>query len=182
MQQGRTPPPEPLIAYTVPSTGRTIRLRALPVLARNVLRRQAILDDAEPEPPIVEIDYGDGKLREPNRGDPVYRARHEAWQRRINQAVTLGLTALFLRRGLVVDDDEIDQDAVAAIRATMADVGAPVDAMSDRDVYVELVCIGTEKDWEQIQQIIWEHAAPAEAAVQAQIATFPPDVPGAAAL
>lgn len=176
MQQGRTPPPEPLISYTVPGTGRTIRIRKLSTFMRNAIRRQAIAQDPEPEPPIVEIDYGDGKLREPNRGDPLYRRRMQEWNDRIVQAQRDGLSALFLRRGIVVDDDEIDQAAVTQVREDMAAIGTPIDAMSDRDVYVELICIGTDEDWTDIQKLIWERSTPTEAAVQAQIATFQPDV------
>lgn len=176
MQQGRTPPPEPLIAYTVPGTGRTIRIRKLSTFVRNAIRRQAIERDPEPQPPMVEIDYGDGKLREPNRGDPLYRRRLQEWNERIAAALQEGLTALFLLRGIVVDEDEIDREAVDLMRADMAAIGTPIDDMSDRDVYVELICIGTQEDWTEIQKLIWERSTPSEAAVQAQIATFQPDV------
>lgn len=176
MQQGRTPPPEPLISYTVPGTGRTIRIRKLSTFVRNAIRRQAIERDPEPAPPMVEIDYGDGKLREPNRGDPLYRRRLQEWHERLARAQQEGLTALFLRRGIVVEDAEIDTAAVAQMREDMAAIGTPIDAMSDRDVYVELICIGTDEDWTDIQKLIWERSTPTEAAVQAQIATFQPDV------
>lgn len=176
MQQGRTPPPEPLISYTVPGTGRTIRIRKLSTFVRNAIRRQAIERDPEPEPPMVEIDYGDGKLREPNRGDPLYRRRLAEWNDRIAAALQQGLTDLFVLRGIVVDGEEIDAAAVAQMRQDMAAIGVPIDGMSDRDVYIQLICIGTQEDWTEIQKLIWERSTPSEAAVQAQIATFPPNV------
>ena len=180
--RGRTPPPELLLEHTVPSTGRTIYIRKLSVFTRHAIRAAAIQADPEPEPPMVTIDYGDGQLREPNRGDPTYQRRLGEWRARIADAVSVGLTELFLRRGIVVRPDDIDVAAVAQARADLAAVGADVADLDDAAVYVRFVCIGPDEDWTDIQKLIWERSTPTEAAVQAQIATFRPDLPGQAAV
>lgn len=182
MHQGRTPPPELLIDHVIPSTGRTIHIRKLSVFTRNAIRAGVIAGDPEPDPPIITIDYGDGQLREPNRGHPEYQRRMHEWRTRTNTAIAERLTELFLRRGIVVHPHEVDADAVAQARADLAAVGADVADLDDTQVYIRFVCIGPDDDWTDIQKLIWERAAPSEAAIQAQIATFRPDLPGEATL
>jgi len=180
--RGRTPPPELLLEHIVPSTGRTIHIRKLSVFTRGAIRSGVIRANPEPEPPLVTIDYGDGQLREPNRGDPTYQRRLAEWRTRTNEQIAERLTELFLRRGIVVHDDEIDRAAVAQARADLAAVGADIQDLDDAQVYVRFVCIGPDEDWTDIQKLIWERSTPTEAAVQAQIATFRPDLPGQAAV
>lgn len=174
--------PVPLLAYTVPSTGRTIFIRKLSVFTNNAIRAAVIRELPEPQPPIITIDYGDGTLTEPNRGDPTYQRRLKEWNAEVAKRAAERLTDLFVRRGIVVPPDQVDADDVAQARADLAAVGAPVDDLDDLQVYIRFVCIGTAEDWQDIQRLIWERTQPTEAAIQAQIATFRPDVAGAPAV
>lgn len=180
MQQGRTPPPERLEEWTSPETGRTVQIRKVSTLIRAEIRRQLLADPAfaEPQPPESEVDYGNGTVRVPNRAHPTYLELHRAWAERLTLALSDRLKTIALRRGVVVADDAIDRDAVAAVRAELADVGTPVTEERDRDVYVKYVVVGSETDYGALLAAIFDRSAPSEAAVQAHIATFPGTVRG----
>lgn len=177
MTKGRSAPTEKLEPFTFPDTGRTVQIRKVSTLLRAEVRRQVLNDPAfaEPAPPQSTVDYGDGSIQIPHTGHPVYVQRRAAWQQRVAAAVGERLKPIAIRRGVVA---EIDAPAVAAVRADMAALGVPLDDYDDAYVYVAFVCIGSEDDWVDLLRVIFERNAPAEAAIQAHMATFPGDVRG----
>lgn len=175
---GRALPPEQgLTPFTFTDTGRTVSIRKVSTLLRAEVRRQVLRDPAyaEPQPPQVEVDYGDGKIKSPHTGHPEYVKLRAAWNARVNEAVGERLKPIAIRRGVVAD---VDAEAVASVRADMAELGVPLDAYDDAYVYVAFVCVGSEDDWVDLLRAIFERSAPSEEAVQAHISTFPGDVRG----
>lgn len=173
--KGRAAPPEKLEEFTFQGTGRTVQVRKLSTLIRDEVRRQVIRDPAfaEPQPPRQEVDYGDGKVKIAHRGHPVYQQLMAEWRERLNQEVGDRLVNLVIRRGVVC---EVDTEAVATIRAALAEESIDTSAMSDHYVYVAFVCVGPYEDYTDLLKAVFERSTPAEAAVQAHIDSFRGDV------
>lgn len=178
--QGRNVPPEKLEPFTFKDTGRTIQIRKVSTLIRSEVRRQVLREPefTQPQPPMTEVDYGDGKQKVPHRGHPVYQQLMAEWGSRVTEEVGERLKRVAIKRGAVVPDEEIDQKAVAAVRADMADLGVDLSTYDDRYVYIAFVCVGPEAGWSDFLAAVFERSAPQEAAIQEHIATFPPDVRG----
>lgn len=179
MTTGRSEKLEP---FTFVDTGRTVKIRKVSTLLRAEVRTQVLGDPdyAEPQPPMSSVDYGDGMIHVPNRAHPIYQQLLGEWRQRVQDEVARRLKRVALARGVVVD--AIDMDAVAAVREELDASGVDLSAFDDRHVYLAFVCIGSESDWAELLRAIFERSAPQEAAIQAHIATFQPDLPGAPAV
>lgn len=173
---GRIAPQEKLEPFTFQDTGRTVQIRKISTLIRAEVRRQVVVTMPEPEPPIIEVDYGDGKIKTPNPAHPTYQQLMREWEAKVSREVSERLKKIALQRGVVVHD--VDAAAVETARADLADVGIDTSAYDDRYVYLAFVCIGSEDDWRDVLKAIYERSSPQEAAIQAHIATFPGDVRG----
>lgn len=173
--KGRATPPEKLEDFTFQGTGRTVQVRKLSTLIRDEVRRQVRRDPAfaEPEPPQQEVDYGDGKVRVANRAHPVYQQLLAEWRERLNSEVGDRLVNLVIRRGVVC---EVDQEAVATIRAVLDEEAIDTSAMTDHYVYVAFVCVGPYEDYTDLLRAVFERSTPSEAAVQAHLDSFRGDV------
>lgn len=182
MAKGRTVPAEKLYDFTFPDTGRTVQIRKISTLLRAEVRRQVIghPDFAKPNPPMSDVDYGNGTVTIPNPAHPIYQQLLRDWTDRVNEEIGNRLRNIIINRAVVAP--EVDTDAVKQMRADAADIGSPLDAYSDHYVYVAFVCIGSEQDYAELVRAAYERSAPQEAAVQAHIDTFQPDVQGEAAL
>lgn len=171
-QKGRIPPPEKLYDFTFEGTGRVVQIRKLSALIRDEVRRQIKRrpEFAEPQPPIFEVDYGEGKIKQPNRSHPVYQELLKEWNARITQEAGDRLADLVIARAVVC---EVDTDAVAQMRATMAAIGTPLDEYDDHHVFVAFVCIGPQQDYYDLLKVVFERSMPSPEAVQAHIDSFP---------
>lgn len=178
---GRTPPPENLIDFTFPDTGRTVQIRKVSSLLRQETRRQVMRARGfeEPKPPTSKVDYGEGQVEIPNPQHPLYQDLKRDWTARVNEETGARLKRIAIRRGVVC---EVDIDAVNFIRADMLLDGVDLSEFDDHYVYVAFVCVGSDEDWTDLLKAIFERSAPQEAAVQAHIAAFQPDLPGQAAV
>lgn len=181
-KNGRTPPAEKLESFTFKDTGRTVQIRKVSTLLRTESRRQIMQSPGyeEPQPPMTQVDYGDGKVTIPHPGHPVYQQLHREWEERVREAATDRLRTIAIRRGVVVD--EVDHAAVAAVRSDMAELGIDLSGYDDTYVYVAFVCIGSEEDWVDLLKAIFDRSLPSEGAIQQHIATFQPDVQEAPAV
>lgn len=183
MTKGRAvpePTPEKLETWTSQETGRTLQIRKVSTLLRAEVRKQVLRDPEylEPKPPQSAVDYGDGTVTVANRAHPIYQQLLIDHQARATDEISRRLKQIALARGVVVD--AIDADAVVDVRESMALAGVDLSEYDDRHVFVAFVCIGSEDDWRELLARIFERSAPQEAAVQAHIAAFQPDVQGPA--
>lgn len=178
LQKGRDVPPEKLHPFTFEGTGRTVQIRKLSALIRDEVHR-AVRRDAsfpkEPEPPIQEVDYGEGKIKRPNRQHSVFLEMQREWQAKFLEEVSERLVTLIIRRAVVC---EIDAQAVAQARADMAAIDVPLDEYDDHYVYVAFVCVGPRADYNDLLRVVFERSMPSEEVVQAHIDSFRGPVPG----
>jgi hypothetical protein len=168
--KGRAVPDEPL-DEVVFSTGRSVQVRKVSSLLRERVRN-AVRDELrgeEPQPPLVEVDYGQGKKTIPHPADPVYLDLLKLHQAKIADQAGERVKALIVRRGVVCD---IDDEAVAGVRQDMADLGIDLSAEDDKWVYVAYVCIGAYEDWLDLIKAVFERSAPTEAAITAHQESF----------
>lgn len=169
--KGREAPPELLYPFTFEGTGRTVQIRKLSALIRDEVRRQVKRSPGfeEPQPPMVEVDYGDGKVRQPHRAHPVYQELLSDWNARITQEAADRLERLVIQRAVVC---EVDEQAVKAMRADMAAVQTPLDDYDDHHVYVAFVCVGPQQDYNELLAAVFNRSLPSREAVQAHIDSF----------
>lgn len=175
-EKGRAAPPEKLYPHTFEDTGRTVQIRKLSALIRDEVRRQVKRAPGfeEPEPPVFLVDYGDdNKIKQPNRAHPVYQELLADWNARINQEASDRLADLVFQRSVICD---IDEDAVKAIRGAMADAHTPIDEYDDHYVYVAFVCVGSQRDYNELLAAVFNRSLPSQEAVQAHIDSFRGDL------
>lgn len=171
-QQGRAVPPELLYEHTFQDTGRTIQIRKLSALARDEVRRQVKRSPGfeEPQPPVVEVDYGEGKIRQPHRAHPVYQDLLKEWNARVTQEAGERIAAFAIRRAAVC---EVDKAAVQDTRAFMASINTPLDEYDDLYVYIAFVCVGSQQDYNEFLAAVFNRSIPSQEAIQAHLDSFP---------
>lgn len=172
--RGRAAPDEPLEAVTF-STGRSVQVRKVSALLRERIRRAArdALRNEEPRPPLVEVDYGQGKTTIEHRGDPVFLDLSRQHDARITERAGEQIKRIAVTRGVVCD---IDPEAVATVRDDLAALGITLDDEDDLWIYVAYVCIGAYDDWTDLLRAIFEKSAPSEAAIAAHQDLFRRDL------
>lgn len=172
--KGRAVPDE-VLDTIVFSTGRSVQVRKVSSLLRERVRT-AVRDQLkfeEPQPPMVEVDYGQGKQVIPHPGDPVYLDLMKLHQAKIADETGERVKRLMVKRGVVC---EIDQAAVYTVREDLAEIGVDVSHEDDLWVYVAYICVGVYEDWTDLIQAIFARSAPTEAAIRAHQDTFRGDV------
>ena len=160
---GHTPDFEEL---TLPDCGLALRIRRVsPFLAKDI-RKQIRRVLKKPEPPMQEVDYGDGqKRKEPNETNPDYKAE-------LNEYYT-ELGDLFLSQLIAFGVEcEIDAERVTAFRARAEkyDIELPAD---DLVVYVSRVVGLSQNDVRALQDAILGRIQPTEAKTAEAVETFP---------
>ena len=167
MTTGRKGPQKPQFTF---SGGITVTLeRVGPMVAAPV--RKAF---PPPQPPLAP---GVGGALEPNPADPDYLRAIEAY----NQEFNFRLQDVLLLQG-IGDDLVVDHEAVARLRRTMADLGAPIpETESDRLVYIKYLVVASADDIPRFVAALAHYDTPQEDDVSAASAVFPGDVPRAAA-
>jgi hypothetical protein len=174
MTKGRTPPALP--TYTFKDTGITVKLRKLSPFMGDQIGRTLRKEREAPQAPVNMVQYGDGKpIAEPNLADPAYQrelANYENW---VAAEAGKRMMELIIRAAIVIED--VDEDEVARVREVMEAVGAPIDPeMSDREVYIRFVCVGTQDDLEDLMGAATRRSQPTEAAIAENVAAFRSDV------
>jgi hypothetical protein len=173
--KGRAAPAEKLESLTFEGTGRTVSVRKLPTFWRDTLRKQvrALPGFEEPQPPTVEVDYGEGKLKREHRGHPIYQELLKEWRAKVEREVGERVTPFVIRRGVVC---EVDPDAVAERRKWAAEDGLDLSEFDDHYIYVAFCCIGPFSDWTDLLKAVFERSSPQEAATAEYKAAFQGDV------
>lgn len=173
--RGRAAPDEKLEPFTFEGTGHTVLVRKLPTFWRDTLRKQVrtLPGFEEPQPPIVEVDYGEGKIRREHRGHPVYQELLKEWRERVEREVGERVTPFVIRRGVVC---EVDQEAVAERRKWASEDGLDLTGLDDHYIYVAFCCIGPFSDWMDLLKAVFEKSSPQEAAIQEYKTAFQGDL------
>jgi len=126
-----------------------------------------------PEPPLNEVDYGDGNKKfEPNYSDP----RYEAEMARYTTFISMKAFDAIMELGI---DVEVDTVALGRIQRTMDLIGTPLEEISDKVAYIKHCCIrDLEHGMTELQVAMRSLMGPREEDVADHIATFPRVVSG----
>lgn len=170
MTKGRTPPPLP--TFTFQDSGITVSIRKLSPFMGEQIGRSLKKEHPAPKPPINEVSYGDGKpVQEENLADPDYLLAMQIYEQEMAHEAGQRMMDLVIEAAVVID--QVDLVEVARIRAVMAAIGAPIeDEMSDREVYIRFVCIGTQDDLEELMAAATRRSQPTEAAIAENVTAF----------
>lgn len=162
--KGRSVPPLPTFTF---STGITVSLRRVSPFLLHAVQQQF----PAPKPPVIDVEYGDGKTRhEANEADPDYQDKLAEHQAMLNDK----LNDLMLEGGIVVDFDANELEEAKRVVATIG-AAFPEEA-SDKLAYIKYVCIGNGDDITNVIRAIQGQSFPTEANVQQYVETFPGNV------
>lgn len=184
--KGRAVPSLP--THTFRDSGITVKLHKLSPMTSQELMLQVKreMHDTEPQPPMVEVDYGNGKVLEPHRGHPIYIEKLKEWESAVNREANDRLFRLACLVGVELD---LDNAAIAAIerRKRYLKLVARIDWQGDPELteaennqifYVTHICCASTEDLQEFYQAIATRSQPTEAAVEQYKSSFPGDIQG----
>lgn len=189
-QRGRVPPALP--THTFKDSGITVRLHKLsPITNQQILAQcQRELADRKPQPPLVEVDYGQGKVIEPHTGHPLYQEKLAAWNTEVNKLANDRLFKLAALDAIEVTIGDAELAQIAR-KKRMLKVAAGIVWEDDPELtpeenaqlfYVTHICCASPDDLREFYEAVALRSQPTEAAVEQHKATFPGDLPGAVGL
>lgn len=177
-QQGRVAPPLP--AHTFQDSGITIHIRKVGPTTQQRLAQAIMRDMPDPPIPIVETEAGP----EANAADPDYLAAVDAREQERRSELTNRLMLISALESEVTIDEAARAD-IARRKRHLSLIGIPHEDRDDlteeeneRVFYVLNVAAASPEDLGEFGQAVLRRSVPTEEAVQAQIATFPGDLPG----
>jgi len=184
--RGRVAPAIPL--HTFADSGIVVKLHKLsPMTSQDIiLQVQREMAAEKPKPPIYEIDYGKGKIEEPNYSHPVYVARLAEWDQAVNREANDRLFRLAALAAVELSGDLAWRDEVAR-KKRLLKVTAKLEWRDDPDLepeendqifYVKHICCASPDDVKEFYAAISQRSQPTEAAVEAHKASFSGDVQG----
>lgn len=153
------------------STGAKVKVRRVSPFLVAELRKA----HPPPEPPLQEVDYGDGQKRqEPNAAHPDYLKARAEYDVRLRERQT----DYIVKRGVVLDGDW--QAQIADLRAEWRrEQGAELSEPDDALAYIQFVCVGVPSEYLNLVNAIMGESQPTEEAVKAEAASFRGEVSGA---
>lgn len=174
--------------HTFQDSGVTVRLHKLsPMTSQEIVTQvERELRDEKPEPPIVEVDYGNGKVKQPHTGHPVYVEMLKAWKQKVNEVANDRLFRLACLDAveMTIGDEE---RAEIARKKRLLKIAARLEWENDPDLtddendqlfYVKHIAIRSPEDTKEFYEAIATRSQPTEAAIEQHKASFPGDVPG----
>lgn len=182
--RGRAVPALP--THTFKDSGITVRLHKLsPMTSQEIIaavRRE--LADTRPEPPRFEVDYGKGKIEEPNEAHPVYQRLLKEWESSVQ---SLANERLFRTACLVAVELDIDDGWRAHVRVLRRQLRATakIDFVDDPDLeqdendqifYITHHACKSVEDIKEFYQAIAMRSQPTEAAIDQHKQSFRSDV------
>lgn len=174
--------------HTFRDSGIAVKLRKLsPMTSQDIVAQcRRDLADSEPKPPIVEIDYGQGTIKEPNRGDPTYTRLHAEWETEVNKLANERLFKLAALDAVEITIGAEERAQIARAKRIMK-IAAHIDWQDDPELteaenlqyfYIRHIACGSPEDVQEFYQAVATRSQPTEAAIERHKETFPRDVSG----
>lgn len=144
-----------LTPFTFESTGESCFIRPVPVMLVREIERSI----PKPAPPMQEVEGPDGTKRmEANRTHPDFLAALGERAEKLQEA----MTALILKRGVVVKLSDEQRDDVKALREDMREsFGVTWDA-SDEVVWVKYIACATPADLRRLINEVTNRSVPSD--------------------
>lgn len=144
-----------LTPFTFESTGESVFIKPVPVMLTREVERSIPM----PEPPAQEIEGFDGVKRvELNRSHPDYIA---ALEERSTKVMEL-MTALIIRRGVVVKLTDEQRDEVRQLREDVKDLNGIEWRESDESVWVRYIACQSHTDLTRLIKEVSAKSVPSD--------------------
>lgn len=163
---------EALATHTF-ANGRAVQIR--PVSQFTLAHIEMAARKANPAPPVPvhRVEINGQMIDEPNDADMDYQDALARYNGEINFKVMDGTIEL----GVEVD---VDERELERIKRAMELIGTPLTEVSDKVAYVKHVCMtDVGRDAPGLMRAIQALTGPTPEAVDAHVAMFPDDLPGA---
>ena len=155
-----------LFNHTTNDGGVTLQIRKVSPLVATEIRKKF----PAPRPPLVKVDYGDGKFEmEANPDHPNHKAAMEDYQLLLEEKIRRA----YLKLGCVCSPDV---ELVAETRATLQEIGLDMSADNDDFIFINYIAVASAEDYNDLIQAIISRSVPSEADIQAASDTFPSPV------
>lgn len=155
-----------LIPFTFQSTGKVVQIRKVSPFLQIEIQKAF----PAPEPPVQEVDYGDGDVRmEKNFAHPDYVRALENYNLELSDKIQ----RLIIKRGVAVEITEEIRKEVEELRGFWLDeYGVELPEKNEKMIYVLDICIGTQEDGEELIAAITRRSQPTEVAIKQAEGTF----------
>lgn len=154
-----------LTPFTFKDTGKTVKIKKVSPL----LIMQLTKDFPEPEPPVQEVDYGDGEIKhEPNPAHPDYERALQKHRYEFEQR----MREMMIDRGVVLDLSEDEKNEIKELRDYWQTQYEKPLAGNDKYIYLSFICIGTDGDMDDLVNAISRRSHPSNGAVEAARKSF----------
>ena len=184
--KGRAVPAVP--THTFKDSGVTVRLHKLsPMTSQEIMTAvQRERADTKPEPPMFEVDYGKGKIEQPNVSHPVYQELLQRWQTECNTEANRRLFRLACLAAVEVEMTA-DVQAVIARKKRLMRIAAKLEWEDDPDLeqdendqifYITHIACASPDDIQEFYAAIALRSQPTEAAIEQHKQSFRSDVEG----
>lgn len=151
--------------YTFKDTGREVCIKKVSPLLVMELQKSF----PPPKPPLQKVDYGDGQEHwEANPSHPDYLQAMSDY----NFAFQERLQRLMVKRGVSLTWTEEMRTEVAELRDFWKTEFEKELDPDDGMVYVLMICVGSDKDLEELLEAIARRAQPTEGAVNEALNSF----------
>lgn len=157
-----------LMPFTFKDSGETVQVRRIsPFLAM-----QAQKSTAKPQPPMNEVDYGDGvKRQEPNPADPKYLEAVKKWEEDVERRTR----KLMIERAVVVEMDDEKREQVNELRNWMIEnlgAGSVEEGTSDKEFWVTMIAIASPEDLQDLMNFVTRRSQPTPEEIAAAKESF----------
>lgn len=182
--KGRAVPALP--THTFQDSGITVRLHKLsPMTSQEIIaavRRE--LADTRPEAPRFEVDYGRGKIEEPNEAHPVYQRLLKEWEASVSKLANERLFKLACLDAVELTIDDAIREQIRRKKRLMK-IAARLDWQDDPDLepdendqlfYITHIACASPDDVQEFYQAIALRSQPTEAAIEQHKQSFRGDV------
>ena len=178
-----------LPTHTFQDSGITVKLHKLsPMTSQDIIaavRRE--LADTRPEPPLFEVDYGKGKIQEPNESHPIYQRLLKEWEATVSKLANERLFKLAALDAVEVTIDDAVREQIRRKKRLMK-IAARLDWQDDPDLepdendqlfYITHIACASPEDVQEFYQAIALRSQPTEAAIEQHKASFRGDIQAA---
>lgn len=184
--RGRAVPELPV--HTFKDSGISVRLHKLsPMTSQEILAQcKRELADEEPKPPLFEVDYGNGKILEPNTGHEVYVRNRAAWEEKVNKLANDRLFKLAALDAVELTIGDVERASIVRTKRYLK-IAAKVEWQDDPDLtpeeneryfYIRHIACGSQEDITEFYTAIALRSQPTEAAIEQHKQSFPGELPG----
>ncbi len=185
-QKGRAVPAVP--THTFRDSGIMVKLHKLsPMTSQeiiNAVRREE--DVTKPKPPMFEVDYGKGKIEEPNEAHEVYQRRLKKWEDEVQSIANdrLFRTACLIAVEIAIDDEwrayvkRMRRQLKATAKIDFVDDPELEPDENDQIFYITHIACKSPDDVREFYAAIALRSQPTEAAIEQHKQSFRSDIQG----